>query len=98
MPIKSFKNQGTADIAFGLTSKKARALLPQVLHELAYLKLRRIDAACSISDLALFPGDKFERLKADRKDQYSVRINKQYRICFYWSGHDAFEVEITDYH
>jgi proteic killer suppression protein len=44
------------------------------------------------------PGNQLEALKGDRKGQYSIRINDQYRICFRWKDGDAFDVEITDYH
>jgi proteic killer suppression protein len=51
-----------------------------------------------LRDLAAIPGDRLEALKGDRKGQYSVRINDQYRICFRWKDGDAFDVEIADYH
>ena len=49
-------------------------------------------------DLAAIPGNQLEALTGDRKGQYSIRINDQYRICFRWKDGDAFDVEITDYH
>jgi proteic killer suppression protein len=54
--------------------------------------------ATSIADLANWKGLRLEKLKGDRKDQFSIRINDQYRICFRWTGSDAFDVEIVDYH
>lgn len=57
-----------------------------------------LDAAAPLEDLKSPPGNRLERLHADRQGQCSIRINDQYRICFVWRGHDAFEVEITDYH
>ena len=57
-----------------------------------------LDGATELKDLALLPGNRLEKLKGDRRGQYSIRINDQFRICFVWQGHDAHDVEITDYH
>lgn len=57
-----------------------------------------IDEAASLNDLRLVPGNRLESLSGDRKGQHSVRINSQWRICFRWSGNDATDVEIVDYH
>jgi proteic killer suppression protein len=57
-----------------------------------------LDAASSLEDLKIPPSNHLEKLKRDRKGQYSIRINQQWRICFIWEGKDAFEVEIVDYH
>ena len=57
-----------------------------------------IDAADSLSDLRVPPGNRLEALKGDRSGQHSIRINKQWRICFTWKGSDAYDVEIVDYH
>lgn len=57
-----------------------------------------LDAAVELSDLRDPPGNRLEKLRGDRIGQYSIRINDQYRICFVWRDHDAYEVEITDYH
>ena len=57
-----------------------------------------LDAAAVLEDLRQPPGNRLEKLKGDREGQYSIRINDQYRICFRWQDHDAFDVEITDYH
>ena len=61
-------------------------------------KLAMLDAAGNLEDLRLPPGNRLEKLKGNRQGQHSIRINDQYRICFIWSDHDAYEVEITDYH
>ena len=61
-------------------------------------KLRMLDAAERIEDLRIPPANRLEKLKGDRAGQYSIRINRQWRICFVWRGGDAFEVEIVDYH
>jgi toxin HigB-1 len=57
-----------------------------------------LDAAESLQDLRIPPGNRLEKLTGGRDGQYSIRINDQWRICFEWSDGDAFEVEITDYH
>lgn len=57
-----------------------------------------LDAAGNLEDLRLPPGNRLEKLKGNRQGQHSIRINDQYPICFIWSDHDAYEVEITDYH
>lgn len=66
----------------------------------ARLKLDRLEAALSLADLAALPGNRFEALKGDRKGEYSIRINDQWRICFAWKKHDPgpSQVEIVDYH
>ena len=61
-------------------------------------KLIMLDGAAALNDLKRPLGNKLEKLRGDRQGQHSIRINDQYRICFVWRGHDAFEVEITDYH
>ena len=57
-----------------------------------------LDAAQTLEDLKVPPGNRLEPLKGDRKGRHSIRINDQWRICFRWSGGDAWEVEIVDYH
>jgi proteic killer suppression protein len=59
---------------------------------------RKAAAATTLRDLALLPGNRLEALEGNRKGQYSIRINDQYRICFGWNEGDAFDVQITDYH
>jgi proteic killer suppression protein len=61
-------------------------------------KLRMLDAATSLNDLKVPPGNRLEKLKGDRAGQHSIRINQQWRICFAWRSGDAHDVEIVDYH
>ncbi|HEU5298760.1 MAG TPA: type II toxin-antitoxin system RelE/ParE family toxin, partial [bacterium] len=61
-------------------------------------KLAMIDAAETLQDLRVPPGNRLEKLTGDREGQYSIRINDQWRICFRWEGNNAYDVEITDYH
>jgi proteic killer suppression protein len=64
------------------------------------LKLDRLEAAATVADLAQLPGNRFEMLKGDRKGQFSIRINDQFRICFEWpeGSSGPTNVEIVDYH
>jgi toxin HigB-1 len=64
----------------------------------ALRKLDMLDAAPDLGTLSTLPGNRLERLKGDRKGEYSVRINEQWRICFEWRDGHAYEVEIVDYH
>jgi proteic killer suppression protein len=57
-----------------------------------------LDAAESLEDLRVPPGNRLEKLMGDRQGQHSIRVNDQWRICFRWSEGDAYEVEITDCH
>jgi proteic killer suppression protein len=98
MGIRSFKNRGTEDINYGRASKEALRVLPKELHRKAQVKLARVGAATSIQDFREIKGNRFETLKGDRKGQYSIRINDQYRICFTWEEENALDVEISDYH
>jgi proteic killer suppression protein len=68
------------------------------LQRMANRKLLIIDAAETLNDLQVPPGNRLERLRGDRSGQYSIRINDRWRICFTWSAAGATEVEITDYH
>lgn len=68
------------------------------LQRAALRKLLILDAAESLADLRVPPGNRLEKLSGDRAGQHSIRINAQWRICFSWRSGDAYEVEITDYH
>lgn len=72
--------------------------LPQAIQRSAAIKLEMINAATVLETLRLPPSNNLEELQGDRKGQHSIRINKQWRICFKWKGSDAFDVEIVDYH
>ena len=64
----------------------------------AIRKLEQIDSVPTIDDLKVPPGNKLEQLSGDRSNQYRIRINDQYRICFVWQDGQAEQVEIVDYH
>ena len=61
-------------------------------------KLRMLEQATSLGDLASLPGNRLEQLKGARAGQHSIRVNDQYRICFIWQDGNAFQVELVDYH
>ena len=62
------------------------------------MRLTQLHAATTIDDLRFPPSNRLEELKHDRKGQWSIRINDQWRVCFRFECGDAFDVEITDYH
>ncbi len=96
--IVSFKNQATEDIFNGKSTKSARKLCPQSLWRVATRKLDQLDSVLKIEELKVPPGNRLESLSGNRKGEFSIRINQQYRICFKWSESGPSEVEITDYH
>ncbi|WP_456405311.1 type II toxin-antitoxin system RelE/ParE family toxin [Thiolapillus sp.] len=96
--IDSFKDQGTEDIFNGVNSGAARKTCPQTLWQIAFRKLDQLDSVESLDELKIPPGNRLEKLSGNRADEYSIRINEQYRICFGWSNSGPTQVEITDYH
>lgn len=96
--IQSFYNQGVEDIFNGKNTKSARKACPKSLWVLASRKLDRLDSIRFLDELRVPPGNRFESLSGNRKGQYSIRINDQYRICFEWSESGPERVEIADYH
>ena len=93
--IVSYRDKRTRDFAAG---EHVKAL--SGIERSARLKLDRLEAATTLTDLAALPGNRFEALKGDRKGQYSIRINDQWRICFAWleGSPGPINVEIVDYH
>ena len=92
--IRSFKSKEAEKLFQGRFSSK----LPQAIQRSAAIKLEVINAATVLETLRVPPSNFLEELQGDRKGQHSIRINKQWRICFVWKGNDAFDVEIVDYH
>jgi len=72
--------------------------LPPDIQTVAFRKLGYVDAAGSLDDLRVPPGNRLETLQDDRKGQHSIRINDQWRVCFLWDNGNARDVEIVDYH
>ena len=96
--IESFKNIGTEDIFNGKNTKEARKLCPRSIWKIAFRKLDQLDSVTTLEELRIPPGNMLEALKGKRKEEFSIRINEQYRICFKWSETGPKSVEITDYH
>jgi proteic killer suppression protein len=93
--IQSCRDKRTRDFADG---KRVKAF-DGIAHK-ASMKLDQLDAAISLQDIAALPGNRLEALKGDRKGQYSIRINDQWRVCFEWpkEAKGPINVEIVDYH
>jgi toxin HigB-1 len=92
--IRSFRDKESGRV---LRRERSRAI-PASLARTALRKLLILDAAETLEDLRLSPGNRLEKLAGDRSGQHSIRINDQYRICFVWSRSGAEAVEIVDYH
>ena len=92
--IRSFRCKDTEKIFSRTFCRK----FPQTIQLIAFRKLRMLNRAASLKDLLIPPANRLERLQRDRRGQYSIRINDQWRICFIWHEGDAHHVEITDYH
>ncbi len=92
--IISFRCKETEKIFHGKFSRK----LPQNIQRIAARKLEQLNAATILETLRVPPGNRLEALSRDRKGQYSIRINDQWRLCFVWRDGNALDVEIVDYH
>ena len=92
--IRSFRDKDTEAI---WQRRYVKKLSPE-LSRLAYNKLVLMNAAGTINDLRVPPGNRLEKLTATRPGQYSIRVNDQWRICFTWSTSGVGNVEIVDYH
>lgn len=92
--ILRFKGRETARV---FNRERSRRLPPEI-QSTALRKLRMLAAAARLDDLRVPPGNRLEKLRGDREGQWSIAINDQWRICFYWDGSNADAVEIVDYH
>jgi proteic killer suppression protein len=92
--IKSFRDKETEKVWKREYSKK----LPHDIQERALMKLQQLHAAGDLKDLPVPASNQLEALKGDRKGEYSIRINKQWRTCFKWDAGHASDVGVTDYH
>ena len=93
MAIKSFRCKDSHRLFERVPTRHFRSI-----ERIARRKLELLHAAADLSFLRVPPGNRLEALKGDRQGQYSIRINEQFRICFRWTGTDAEDVEIVDYH
>lgn len=91
--IKSFRSADTERL-----HRRERVLRFREFERVAQRKLRQLDAATELRDLAAPPGNRLEALQGNRAGQHSIRINDRWRLCFRWADGDAHDVEIVDYH
>lgn len=91
--IKSFRDKDTEALYSGKRVRRFQAFAVQ-----AERRLEILDNAKTVKDLMGLPSNRFEALRGDRKGQFSIRINQQWRVCFEWRDGEAYNVEITDYH
>ncbi len=94
MTIKNFTDKEAVKLFAGQFSRK----LPLHIHRRAMRRLVQLNGAAELKDLQLPPSNRQEQLQGDRKGQFSIRINQQYRLCFTWESGNAHDVEIVDYH
>ncbi len=91
--IRSFNCSDTEALYRDQYNVRFRAIERVARRKLLYLHRAKV-----LDDLRAPPGNRLEALKANRKGQYSVRVNDQWRLCFSWQDGDAYDVEIVDYH
>ena len=92
--IVDFKCDETRKIFDREYSKK----LPSDIQQVIYRKLLMLDAARALDDLRIPPANRLEKLSGNRAGQYSIRVNRKFRICFTWEEGRVSEVEVVDYH
>jgi toxin HigB-1 len=92
--IRSFRDRATER----LFHREPVRRWAEALQRIGLRKLLMLDAATRLDDLRVPPANRLEKLVGRRAGQYSIRINDQWRVCFRWSGGDAYDVEIVDYH
>lgn len=95
--IASFGNRATEDLYHGRQTARARRFSADMVAA-ALRKLDMLNAAASLSDLRVLPGNRLEALRGDRAGFHSVRVNVQWRLVFRWESNNAHDVELTDYH
>jgi len=95
---QKISSMGSTDIFNGINSPAARKTCPENLWKIAVRRLDQLDSISVLQELRIPPGNRLEALVGDRKGQYSIRINDQYRICFFWTKQGPDQVEIVDYH
>ncbi len=96
--IRSYAGSGTEDVFNGRNTKTARRTCPRNLWRVAARKLEQLDSVTLLEEMGIPPGNQIEALSGERKGQFSVRINEQYRVCFLWTDEGPEAVEIVDYH
>lgn len=92
--VRSFRSKQTQEIWSGNQVRP----IPVDVQNVARRKLRMINNAQSLQELRVPPNNRLEKLKGERAGQFSIRVNRQWRICFRWADGDAHDVELVDYH
>lgn len=95
--IVSFHDPATADLYHGRATARVRRFPPDV-RESVERKLDMLDAAARLEDLLLPPGNRLEALRGDLAGRHSIRVNRQWRLVFRWTGAGPADVTLTDYH
>ena len=95
--IQSFSDETTADL-FRERNTRAARRIPRDLWRVVQRKLKLLDGAARVDDLAIPAGNRLERLKGQQAERYSIRVNDQYRVTFRWENGHAYEVCVEDYH
>ena len=92
--ILDFRDREAELVWRGALSRK----LPREIQQVARRKLRMVNNAKTLQDLRVPPANRLEALKGERKGQWSIRVNDQWRVCFVWNDGNASQVEVVDYH
>lgn len=95
--IQSFADETTVDL-FRKRNTRAARVVPRDIWSVVRRKLKMLDVAARLHDLAVPPGNRLERLKGSRSGRHSIRVNDQYRVTFLWEQGHAYEVQVEDYH
>jgi toxin HigB-1 len=95
--IQSFSDETTADLFRERNTRSARNI-PRALWSVVRRKLKMLDVAARLEDLAVPPGNRLERLKGTQAERYSIRVNDRYRVTFLWDQGHAYEVRVEDDH
>jgi proteic killer suppression protein len=95
--IQSFGDEGSADLFRDRNTRAARRI-PRNLWRVVQRKLKVLDAAGRLDDLAIPAGNRLELLKGVQAGRHSIRVNEQYRVTFRWENGNAYEVRVEDYH
>ena len=95
--IRTFADDTTRDIWNGVNSGAARRV-PRAIWSVVRRKLDQLDAVTAIGDLRVPPGNRLHALSANLAGYHAIRVNEQYRLIFRFEGHDAYDVQCTDYH
>ena len=95
--LQSFSDETTADL-FRERNTRAARRMPRELWRVVQRKLKLLDGAALLGDLAIPAGNRLERLKGQQAERYSIRVNDRYRLTFRWENGHAYEVCVEDYH